>query len=167
MHCTLVVIMASQPQLPYMLEHATRLDTFRFWPHERVSKFVLAANGFFFKGSKDLVQCFHCGVRLTAWKDSDIVQVEHIMNSPKCEAAKRKLLDISYATETITALINKLSELKDDFKTMEIKIEALSRIAKYRTTHDVCGNHRFPTDANILPMSEDVCDGPDHDLLGL
>lgn len=45
--------------------------------HDRLSSFVgwkgpeaihMAASGFFYTGPNDLVECYHCGVKLKSWK---------------------------------------------------------------------------------------------------
>ena len=37
-----------------------------------------------FSGGRDSVQCFHCGVILHSWEESDIPDEEHKKHSPNC-----------------------------------------------------------------------------------
>lgn len=88
------------------------------WKTSDVSKFVLANNGFFYKHG-DMVQCFQCGVRIRAWKSTDIVPVEHFIHSPTCVAAKRKLLDVGYLVEALALVTESLTDLKKELAKKE------------------------------------------------
>ena len=156
--------MSSQPQYPFMMDHAVRFDTFRSWPKPEVSKVALASNGFFYKGVGDMVQCFTCGVKLTNWKEKDCIAADHFMHSPKCEAAKRKLLDVAFLMETLGQAFTKITELSDQVSTLTMKVEAVSRISNMKNgLYGNGGTQRHSSDTHMYPVGLDVCDGPEED----
>ncbi|XP_073933438.1 baculoviral IAP repeat-containing protein 1 isoform X2 [Castor canadensis] len=62
-----------------------RQDTFKDWPHQYPDKILaLAKAGLFYRGVKDIVQCFSCGVCLEDWKEDDDPLADHTKYSPDC-----------------------------------------------------------------------------------
>lgn len=106
----------------------------------------------------DVVQCFHCGRKIHSWKSSDIVQVEHFKHSPSCEAAKRKLLDVSYIVETLAELFRSMQELRETVSSFELKLVALEHdFASLQSAKLRDLTPPFTLDA----LSLDVCDDDD------
>ncbi|XP_062510627.1 E3 ubiquitin-protein ligase XIAP-like [Corticium candelabrum] len=69
-------------------EHV-RLQTFSCWPkNTTISVDDLAEAGFYFKRSKDAVQCFHCSVAINRWALLDNPIEEHLKQSPGCLFAR-------------------------------------------------------------------------------
>lgn len=68
-----------------------RLNSFRNWENinQFISKEQLLNNGFFhYNPDRDAVQCYYCGIIIGNWEKGDIVEVEHILHSPKCDLAR-------------------------------------------------------------------------------
>lgn len=64
----------------------TRRETFQgVWPRGmRQTADACAEAGYFYIDSGDKVICFHCGIGIKDWEDTDIPWEEHAMWSPKC-----------------------------------------------------------------------------------
>ncbi|XP_077525639.1 death-associated inhibitor of apoptosis 2-like [Haemaphysalis longicornis] len=63
-----------------------RMRSFEMWPStspKRPQELVEA--GFFYTGQKDRIVCFHCGVTLGSWDESDDPWKEHARWFPRCE----------------------------------------------------------------------------------
>ncbi|XP_069080453.1 baculoviral IAP repeat-containing protein 1-like [Pleurodeles waltl] len=79
---------SSQNPEVYGTENA-RLDSFKEWPfYARIEPGVLAEAGFFFKGKRDMVECFACGGCLANWMEGDDPWKEHAKWFPKCQFLK-------------------------------------------------------------------------------
>ncbi|KAK3580648.1 hypothetical protein CHS0354_017918 [Potamilus streckersoni] len=69
---------------PQFSQNSTRLATFThcqfLFDHQSLSNL-----GFFYKGEKDRVCCYECGVTLSQWKRDDNPLLEHIRYSPECK----------------------------------------------------------------------------------
>lgn len=63
---------------------AMRRHSFSTWSSCKVNGSSLAKAGFFYTQKKDIVKCFHCGLRLGNWKDQDPVSAD-LNDSRKCE----------------------------------------------------------------------------------
>lgn len=62
-----------------------RVESFKDWPISMKQKPKdLASAGFFYTGSGDQTICFHCGIGLKDWQESDEPWEEHAMWSSKC-----------------------------------------------------------------------------------
>ena len=62
-----------------------RLESFKDWPTSMKQRpDELAKAGFYYTGVGDQTICFHCGVGLKNWQQSDDVWEEHALWSPKC-----------------------------------------------------------------------------------
>ncbi|KAK9695253.1 Inhibitor of Apoptosis domain [Popillia japonica] len=69
--------------LPSLLNK--RVESFKDWPISMKQKPKdLASAGFFYTGSGDQTICFHCGIGLKDWQESDEPWEEHAMWSSKC-----------------------------------------------------------------------------------
>ena len=74
------------PNLWHMKCEEARLMTYISWPSNiGVSPKDLAKAGFFYKGSKDSVQCPFCELILYKWEPKDKPIYEHQKYLPKCE----------------------------------------------------------------------------------
>ncbi|KAK3585121.1 hypothetical protein CHS0354_034250 [Potamilus streckersoni] len=69
---------------PQFSQNSTRLATFThcqfLFDHQS-----LANLGFFYKGEKDRMCCYECGINLSQWKRDDDPLLEHIRYSPECK----------------------------------------------------------------------------------
>ncbi|XP_021350198.1 baculoviral IAP repeat-containing protein 3-like isoform X2 [Mizuhopecten yessoensis] len=63
----------------------TRTRSYKGWPKSDGLKSELIADGFFYLGEKDRVQCAYCGGVLHSFKENDNVHIEHYRHFPKCE----------------------------------------------------------------------------------
>jgi hypothetical protein len=61
-----------------------RLATFTDWADQKISKEELAVAGFYFKGPKDTVKCYSCGLELLNWDKHDLAWVDHAFHQPNC-----------------------------------------------------------------------------------
>ncbi|XP_055356815.1 putative inhibitor of apoptosis [Paramacrobiotus metropolitanus] len=74
-----------QVRFPTMMEYKARFSTFSEWPESKAQHpRVMAQAGFFYTGTSDLVQCFHCGRELERWVTEDGAWEEHARASPMC-----------------------------------------------------------------------------------
>ncbi|KAF6197352.1 hypothetical protein GE061_020287 [Apolygus lucorum] len=73
---------------PLFMDYATegaRLESYLDWPISiRVRPNRLSDAGFYYLGKGDQTKCFHCGIGLNAWRDTDDPWTEHARHSPKC-----------------------------------------------------------------------------------
>lgn len=75
----------ARPDYELLKIEQNRLNTFYDWPPTANARPVeLAAEGFFYTGSDDRVQCVFCRVVIKAWNPSDIPSVEHKKHYPRC-----------------------------------------------------------------------------------
>lgn len=73
---------------PEMAPLGTRMKTFRTWPRQiRQKSHDLAADGFFYSGYGDSVNCYHCGLNVSSWYASDNINAVHVNRQPDCETA--------------------------------------------------------------------------------
>ena len=67
-------------------EFSRRLQTFESYPKQmKPDKYELARAGFSYTGKSDIVQCFHCGLKLKDWERNDNAMLEHERWSTRCE----------------------------------------------------------------------------------
>ncbi|XP_077525638.1 death-associated inhibitor of apoptosis 2-like [Haemaphysalis longicornis] len=74
------------PKHPAQASPDARMRSFEMWPStspKRPQELVEA--GFFYTGQKDRIVCFHCGVKLGSWRESDDPWKEHARWFPRCE----------------------------------------------------------------------------------
>lgn len=73
--------------------------------HDRLSSFLgwkgpeaihMAASGFFYTGPNDLVECYHCGVKLKSWKTFHSPYFEHEQWSKSCPCVGQYHITKSY-----------------------------------------------------------------------
>eukprot|EP01083_Nonionella_stella_P046275 123879_1 len=88
--------MRSGAQYPELADPSVRISTFdempEMWPHRVPSARTLARAGFFFSPSEDMPDkcvCFHCGIALVGWEQSDVPALEHLVQAPTCHFAIR------------------------------------------------------------------------------
>ena len=95
---------------------AKRLDTFNAfgWLKPRPFGETLAAHGFFYIGSRDVVQCFQCGVTIHTWLDSDDVAVEHFRHSPTCQLASKAMNLSPQSKILLTEMLKKINLLTNE-----------------------------------------------------
>ncbi|XP_056377673.1 baculoviral IAP repeat-containing protein 1-like [Hyla sarda] len=63
-----------------------RLQSFTCWPvYALIKPCTLAESGFFFTGTRDIVQCFSCGGCLGNWEENDDPWREHTKWFPECK----------------------------------------------------------------------------------
>ncbi|XP_041361750.1 death-associated inhibitor of apoptosis 2-like [Gigantopelta aegis] len=76
----------------------SRLNSFQGWPNTSTDQpaLSLAKAGFFYIGSADRVQCFHCGVRLRNWDREDDPSSCHRLYSPDCPFISQGELEVFY-----------------------------------------------------------------------
>jgi hypothetical protein len=61
-----------------------RLESFKHWPIPWLCVRDFAANGFYFTGFDDKVECVFCRALLGRWEAEDDVETEHRKWSPHC-----------------------------------------------------------------------------------
>ncbi|CAI6364624.1 unnamed protein product [Macrosiphum euphorbiae] len=75
----------SDPEYPQYTSFLSRLKTFDSHPARSCQdKYSLAASGFTYTGTEDLVQCHYCGLLLGQWEENDEVWQQHALHNPKC-----------------------------------------------------------------------------------
>lgn len=71
--------------VPIFTLYEDRIGSFLLWPKQMSpDKHSLAAAGFFYVGTGDIVKCFSCGIRLSEWSATDSAFTEHNASSPDC-----------------------------------------------------------------------------------
>lgn len=104
-----------------------RLQTFVFWDNLK-NKNDLVESGFFFLGGKDVVQCYHCGVKLHTWKDTDNIDIQHLKYSPSCDHVRRKILKPRESSlHTWTAVFESLNDIRQDLNDLKMKLSNMHR----------------------------------------
>ena len=83
---------AVEMKLPEFDNFTTRLNTFLNWSGPNAIH--MAGAGFVYIGPGDLVQCYHCGLKLKSWKTFHSPYFEHEQWSKTCPCVK------SQASET-------------------------------------------------------------------
>lgn len=75
----------SFPTYPEYITFTSRLQTYDMLPSKiPQNKYLLADCGFIYRGVKDVVECFSCGLVLHDWKKDDIPWIEHSRHNPEC-----------------------------------------------------------------------------------
>lgn len=78
-------VLTRSPRRPDMAAAATRITTFRNWPHpQSLPPERMAGAGFYYTGQRDLVRCFYCNQDLEKWEAADDPWNEHSRHSPNC-----------------------------------------------------------------------------------
>lgn len=78
-------VLTRSPRRPDMAAAATRLTTFRNWPHpQSLPPERMAGAGFYYTGQRELVRCFYCNQHLEKWEAADDPWNEHSRHSPNC-----------------------------------------------------------------------------------
>lgn len=72
------------------LEH--RISTFVNSQYEHRAE-ELSTNGFFFNRKTNGIICYDCNIELFDISPSDIISIEHVMHSPACDFATKKIHD--------------------------------------------------------------------------
>ena len=74
-------------------DYESRLRTFVGWKRHRKRQTPerLARSGFLYEKAGDFTFCFHCGLRLCCWEESDDEFDEHAHWSPLCEFNQRAM----------------------------------------------------------------------------
>jgi baculoviral IAP repeat-containing protein 7/8 len=76
----------NQPLHREYKDFAARLETFYYWPQERLIKGRrLARAGFFFTGIDDCVRCFNCDGGLQNFEWDDEPEAMHALYFSECE----------------------------------------------------------------------------------
>ena len=78
-----------------MQNRQKRLETFIGWEGilPSITPEILADNGFFYTGNKDIkdrVTCCDCGISLFDWQPTDNVEDEHHKHKPDCSTARER-----------------------------------------------------------------------------
>jgi inhibitor of apoptosis domain-containing protein len=71
-----------------MHKEKCRLQSFVNWPLPFICVKQLAANGFFYTGYRDVVECNFCHLRLHEWLADDDVEEQHLIFAPYCPFVK-------------------------------------------------------------------------------
>ncbi|XP_033739770.1 baculoviral IAP repeat-containing protein 2-like isoform X2 [Pecten maximus] len=69
----------------HLRNQETRTRSYKGWPKSDKLKSELIADGFFYLGEKDRVQCAYCGGVLHSFEENENVHIEHYRHFPKCE----------------------------------------------------------------------------------
>ena len=78
-------IVKDKPLIQEFVRLPTRISTFSVWPKKRAQKpEALAIAGFYYTGSNDKVQCYHCEAIVDNWSRKDDVWKRHAVISPYC-----------------------------------------------------------------------------------
>ena len=73
----------------YMKKYEDRIKTFKNWEYDSIVKpEILAKNGFYYYGQKDLTRCIFCNAIIGDWELDDNVEVEHQKYSSNCPMVK-------------------------------------------------------------------------------
>lgn len=74
------------PTYPEYTTFTSRLKTYDVLPSINIpqNKYLLADCGFIYRGVKDVVECFTCGLVLHDWKKDDIPWIKHSRHNPEC-----------------------------------------------------------------------------------
>ncbi|XP_030372330.1 death-associated inhibitor of apoptosis 1 [Scaptodrosophila lebanonensis] len=67
-----------------------RLRTYDAWPHDWLSKEMLAMTGMFYTNEGDKVKCYFCEVEVGRWERDDQPVPEHLRWSPNCPLLRRR-----------------------------------------------------------------------------
>ncbi|XP_041353670.1 baculoviral IAP repeat-containing protein 6-like isoform X2 [Gigantopelta aegis] len=104
------VINSKHVDRSYMYSEASRLETFRKWPHQNykwATPEPMAQAGFYHhpnSSGDDRAMCFTCSVCLVCWEPTDEPWSEHERHSPACpfvkgESTQNVPLSVTYATQ--------------------------------------------------------------------
>lgn len=93
------------------LKKEKRLESFKSW-NKSISKIELSEAGFYWNGKNDEVICFHCGVGLKNWEESDDPWEQHAYWGKNCLFLQLKK-GKSFIT-TVCNTFNTLLTLKSD-----------------------------------------------------
>jgi len=75
----------NKPNYDLLKRESVRLSTYYDWPYTAKKRpGELAAEGFFYAGMSDRVQCAFCKEHLRNWAAEDIISVEHSRHFPNC-----------------------------------------------------------------------------------
>ena len=70
-----------------------REKSFSTWPEKKSISEMIEA-GFFYSGKSDTVYCFHCGLVLHQWEQSDDPRIEHLKWSKYCGYIRSDTTDV-------------------------------------------------------------------------
>lgn len=73
---------------PLRNSYEKRVLSFKNFPFAHISVDEFAKDKFYYIGSKDRVQCTHCGGVLSGWNEGECVHTEHKRHFPKCPFIK-------------------------------------------------------------------------------
>ncbi|XP_053205612.1 putative inhibitor of apoptosis, partial [Panonychus citri] len=62
-----------------------RAESYVNWPKPELDIEKLVDAGFFYRGVRDLVSCFHCGLNIHEWQSDDDPLIEHLKFNARCE----------------------------------------------------------------------------------
>lgn len=62
-----------------------RINSYVNWPKHNINIKMLSKYGFFYCGSKDIVQCFSCNIKLEDWDEDDNPELVHKNFNKKCQ----------------------------------------------------------------------------------
>ncbi|XP_053207263.1 baculoviral IAP repeat-containing protein 7-B-like [Panonychus citri] len=62
-----------------------RMESYVNWPKPELDIKKLVDAGFFYRGVRDLVSCFHCGLNVHEWQPDDDPLIEHLKYNSKCD----------------------------------------------------------------------------------
>ena len=65
-----------------------RVESFKNWPIPWLDVRLMAANGFYFLGFSDAVECAFCKIRINKWEAEDTPESEHYKWAPYCPFLK-------------------------------------------------------------------------------
>ena len=86
---------------PGMDYYKNRLLTFATYPKQMIpDKYQLARAGFYYTKEGDIVICFQCRVKVSAWERHDNAFAEHYKWSPNCHYLKMVGIEKPKTTDT-------------------------------------------------------------------
>ncbi|XP_053144553.1 baculoviral IAP repeat-containing protein 1 isoform X2 [Hemicordylus capensis] len=119
----------SEPNINIYEDEDVRLDSFKTWPQDALADATaLAKVGFFFTGSKDIVQCFACGGRLVEWKEDDDPWKEHARCFPDCKQSDMGR-NVSLEQPLRQSLHDQQTDCKDNLEQTEALCSAVTNVA--------------------------------------
>lgn len=71
-------------------KEAARLESFRNWSVQYISKYELAKYGFYYIGPDDMVKCHFCKAVMGLWEPYDSILSEHLRWSPYCPLLRKR-----------------------------------------------------------------------------
>ena len=145
----------SSPKYAHFSDEDIRMSTFVFFPRSIPSVQKIAQSGFFFLGTYDRVQCFHCGLVLCKWEEDDIPDEEHEEKNHQCEFIRRKKHRECASNRDVREDVPKEILEVDDLRRETRRLAGVVEELRSRQTCHICMDK--PISNGFLPCRHVVC----------